>query len=44
LASPGAADFPPVRLSAMLRKPCVYAGQTDPPPFTMRLSNSFVNG
>jgi hypothetical protein len=30
--------------AASVRKPSVYAGKTNPPPFTMRLSDSFVNG
>jgi hypothetical protein len=29
---------------ASVRKPSVYAGKTNPPPFTMRLSDAFVNG
>jgi hypothetical protein len=31
------------KLAPTLRKPSVYAGKTNPPPFTMRLSKRFVN-
>src|SRR5271154_5502999 len=31
-------------LASIVRKPSVYAGKNDPPPFTMRLCPAFVNG
>jgi hypothetical protein len=35
---------PACPISVVFRKPSVYAGKTNPPPFTMRLCPAFVNG